>query len=162
MKKNLIMTVWMIICLVLSSTVNAQSGVNAAGLSGTGSSGRVSASIGQVFTNTNSSGTHYAVEGVQQPYEISLITSNEEIAEFAKQITVYPNPFNDAVNIKFEKGYGSNNSYVLLDMNNKPVKQKMIDADETMIDGTFLAKGTYILRIHFGNAIARSFKIIKN
>ena len=162
MKNILITTVWMILCLISSIIVNAQSGANAAGINATGSGGKVSASIGQVFTNTNSSGSNYAVEGVQQPYEISVITSNEEISELTEQITVYPNPFIDAVNIKFGKGHGSNNSYVLMDMNSKPVKQGMIDADETVIDGAFLAKGTYILSILDQNTLAKSFKIIKN
>lgn len=162
MKNYQLTLLWMILCLIPVTAVNAQSGANSAGIIASGSGGKVSASVGQVFTNTNSSGSHYAVEGVQQPYEISVITSNEELNEIAEQITVYPNPFIDAVNIKFGNSHGSNNSYVLMDINSKPVKQGMIDADETVIDGSFLSKGTYILSILNGNALAKSFKIIKN
>ncbi len=162
MKNNYLIPILFLLIMFLARGVNAQSGIHSAGIESTGSNGKVSASIGQVFVNTNSSGSYFMVEGVQQPYEISIITSNEEFHEIASQITVFPNPFIDAVNINFENGPGSDKSYVLVDMNGKPVRQGVINADETMIDGVFLAKGTYILSILNGDAIAKSFKIIKN
>lgn len=152
----------MILCLISITAVNAQSGANSAGINATGSEGKVSASVGQVFTNTNSSGSHYAVEGVQQPYEISVITSNEEINEMTEYITVFPNPIVDDITIKYENRKAAKCSYALIDMNGRLVKQAGIEADQTEIEAAFLVKGTYVLSIFNENQLVKSFKIIKN
>ena len=162
MKNIFITTVWLILCLISVTTVNAQSGANSAGINATGNGGKVSASVGQVFTNTNSSGSNYAVEGVQQPYEISVITSNEELNETTEHITVFPNPVVDDITIKYENRKAAKCSFALIDMNGRLVKQAYIDADETEIETAFLVKGTYVLSIFNENQLVKSFKIIKN
>lgn len=162
MKNNYLTAILLLLITFLARGVNAQSGIHSAGFESTGSNGKVSASIGQVFVNTNSSGSYYSIEGVQQPYEISVITSNEELPEIAEQITVFPNPFNEAVNIKFENGHGNNKSYVLVDMNGKPVRQGNINAEETEIDAAFMVKGTYLLSVISDKTLVKSFKIVKN
>jgi hypothetical protein len=154
------------VCAILAvfsaKLANAQSGANTAGVEATGSGGKVNASVGQVFTNTNTSALFYTVEGVQQPYEISVITSNEELHEMAGGITVYPNPFIDGVNIKLEKSLGPDTSYLLTDFNGKAVKQGVIESDITSIDAALFARGTYLLSILNGNTLTKSYKIIKN
>ena len=162
MKTVFLTGVWMILIILSANSASAQSGANSAGIEATGSNGKVSASVGQVFTGTNTSGSLYAVEGVQQPYEISVITSNEELHEMAEQIEVFPNPFIDAVNIKIANNHGTNKRYLLMDMNGKLLKQGNIETDETLIDAAFLIKGTYLLSIMNEKALAKSFKIIKN
>ncbi len=162
MKNNYLTPILLLLIMFLARGVNAQSGIHSAGIESTGSNGKVSASIGQVFVNTNSSGSYYLVEGVQQPYEISVITSNEELHEIAEQITVFPNPFIDAVNIKFENGLATNKCYVLVDMNGKLVRQGNINDNETQIDAAFLVKGTYLLSVVSDKTLVKSFKIVKN
>jgi len=62
-------------CCILglgSTTLFAQSGVVATGGSATGTGGSASFSIGQVFYLTPSSTTHNLIQGLQQPFEITV------------------------------------------------------------------------------------------
>ncbi len=162
MKTKIHSAIFLLLILLYTNVLQAQSGTHAAGLEATSSSGQVSASVGQVFTATNSSSSAYLAEGVHQPYEISVITSVEPLAEAAECIEVYPNPFTDAVNIRLENRTDSDWIYILYNMNGKKVMQGSMECDVTFVPAAFLAKGTYLLRIMKGNTQAGSFKIIKN
>jgi hypothetical protein len=162
MKTKIHSTIFLLLILLYANMLQAQSGTHAAGIEATSGSGQVSASVGQVFTATNSSPSAYLAEGVHQPYEISVITSVQPLSEAAAHIDVYPNPFTDAVNIRLENRTAGDWMYILYTMNGKQVMQGRIDSDVTFVPAAFLAKGTYMLRIMKGNTQAKSFKIIKN
>ncbi|NJK86375.1 MAG: T9SS C-terminal target domain-containing protein, partial [Bacteroidales bacterium] len=55
--------------------IQAQESINAAGGNASGAGGSVSWSSGQVTYQTNSGTTGSIAEGVQQPYEISVVTA---------------------------------------------------------------------------------------
>jgi hypothetical protein len=58
----------------LTPFLMAQENVNASGSNASGSGGSASYSVGQVFYQIHSGSNGSVVEGVQQPYEISVIT----------------------------------------------------------------------------------------
>ena len=58
--------------------LQAQTSVNAIGGDATGSGGSVSYSVGQVVYTTNKGTNGSVVEGVQQPYEILVVTAIKE------------------------------------------------------------------------------------
>ena len=79
--------------------LQAQSTIPASGGNASGIGGSVSYSIGQVvytkFTGTNGSST----QGVQQPFEISVITGIEEARDISLEIVVFPNPATDFIKL---------------------------------------------------------------
>lgn len=161
MKTILLPGVLLTVILFSVLKINAQSGTNAAGIEATGSNGNVSASIGQVFTNTISTGSFYSVEGIQQPYEISVITSEEELSDAAENISVYPNPFPDLITLKIEPGAANEWKYTLCDLQGKRLLKGDAVSGETLLEAGALPTGTYILTVFRNNQLAKSFKIVK-
>jgi hypothetical protein len=160
--KTILLPGFLIIMILFSVLkTNAQSGTNAAGIEATGSSGNVSASFGQVFTNTISTGTFYSVEGVQQPYEISVITSEEELPDAAENISVYPNPFPDFITLKVEPDGVNQFKYTLNDLQGKRLLKGDDVSGETLLEAGALPTGTYILTVFRNNQLVKSFKIVK-
>jgi hypothetical protein len=84
------------------STVSAQTSVNATGGDASGSGGSASYSVGQVAYQTHTGTSGSVAEGVQQPYEISVVTSIEEANDIKLSITAYPNPTTDYLELKVE------------------------------------------------------------
>jgi len=161
MKTTLLPGVLLIVILFSVKGINAQSGTNAAGNESTGSSGNVSASVGQVFTSTNSTGSFHSVEGVQQPCEISVITSEEELPDAAENISVYPNPFSDFITLKIEPGGANQWKYTLCDLQGKRLLKGDAVSVETILEAGALPTGTYFLTVYSKNQLVKSFKIIK-
>ncbi|HPT15123.1 MAG TPA: T9SS type A sorting domain-containing protein [Bacteroidales bacterium] len=151
-----------VVIVLMAKPACAQSGTHAAGLEATGSSGKVSASVGQLFTQTPSSPSAYMVEGVQQPYEIMVYTSSETLISSSQTILVFPNPFTDDLTLKISQATAGDWKYVLSDMNGKILQKDAVSADETQVQAASLPHGAYLLTVMKKNNSVRTFKIIKN
>lgn len=75
--------------------LQAQTSVNATDGDVSGSGGSVSYSVGQVVYTTHTGTSGSVAEGVQQPYEISVVTGLEEAQSINLSVTAYPNPTTD-------------------------------------------------------------------
>jgi hypothetical protein len=143
------------------ATIQAQNSIPASGgnATGTGSSS-VSYTIGQVFY-TISGTTETMTPGVQQPYEISVITGTKEASDIILEVSVYPNPASGFVILKVD-GYNTDNlSYKLYDMNGMLFQSKKVEGNETQIQLGNIISGTYLLKIADNNKEIKTFKIIK-
>ncbi len=72
--------------------LQAQTSVNATGTNASGSGGTVSYSVGQVVYTTNTGASGSVAQGVQQPFEISIVTGIEEAKGINLSVSAYPNP----------------------------------------------------------------------
>jgi opacity protein-like surface antigen len=142
--------------------LQAQQNVNAAGGEASGSGGSVSYSVGQVVytTNTGTSGT--VAQGVQQPYEISVVTGIEEAKGINLSVTVYPNPTTDHLTLNIGEFDLSNLSYQLYDINGNLLQTRKITGYQTSISMSNLVPSTYFVRVIIGSQSVKEFKIIKN
>ncbi len=77
----------------------AQTTINTAGGDGSGSGGSVSFSVGQPIYQTRTGTNGSAAEGVQQPYEISVLSSSDEALGINIVVQAYPNPTADFLTI---------------------------------------------------------------
>ena len=86
-------------------------------------------------------------------------TNNLGIGDFTETNTVkvYPNPVNDILNISFEQGISSVSIYNLL---GQEVFTKSINANETTIDVSNFAAGTYLVKVQVDNEV-QTLKVIK-
>lgn len=158
MKSNSIIIVFIIfICPILK----AQTAFVTTGGNIVGSDGIVSCSIGQVFYNTNSGTEGNVSEGVQQPYEISIISEKPSFINSIK-IETYPNPTKDFITLKVEDYESLDLDIKLLGVNGNIIFSEQLLSNSTKIDMRDLAPATYILQIINHLDIIRSFKIIKN
>ena len=150
-----------IILIFAFSFIQAQETYISTGGNATGTTGNMSYSIGQVFysTKTGTNG-NYINEGVQQPYEITILSNTK----FAKNIklTAYPNPTTDYLKIDLNNYESNNVTFQLFNINGKILKSGKINNNQvTKINTTKLNSAIYILKINDNNKQIKTFKIIK-
>ncbi len=155
--------IFFIISILVLSWVElqAQESINTAGGNASGSGGSVSYSVGQVFYTTNSDANTSVAQGVQQPYEISVVSSVEEANSITLSFSAYPNPATDYVKLQIEGDMIDNLSYQLVDINGKILQNQKISNNQTAIIISNYVASTYFLKVSRGNKETKTFKIIK-
>ena len=141
--------------------IQAQESVNATGGNASGSGGTVSYSVGQVTYQTHTRTNGSVAGGVQQPYEISVVTTIEEAKGINLVVSVYPNPTTDFLTLSINEFDISNLSYQLYDMNGKHLKSEKITGNQTRIVMSNLVPANYFVKVIQGNKEVKTFKIIK-
>ena len=158
--KKLKLSVVLLLGLGLTG-LQAQESVNATGGNGSGSGGSASYSVGQVVYTTNTGANGSVAQGVQQPYETSVVTGLEEAKGINLSVSVYPNPTSNYLKLSISKFEISNLSYHLYDINGKLLQSEKITGNQTSIVMSNLVPATYFVKVIQGNKEVKSFKIIK-
>jgi hypothetical protein len=141
--------------------VQAQESNDATGGNATGSGGTASYSVGQVVCNTYTGTNGSVAEGVQQPYEISIVTAIEQVQGI--NLSVYPNPTTNYLTLSIDEFDFQNLSYQLVDNTGKLLKSERITSNQTNIDMGNLVRAIYIIKVIQNNSKeVKTFKLIKN
>ena len=140
--------------------LQAQETIPATGGNASGSGGTVSYSVGQVVYTTNTGANGSVAQGVQQPFEISVVTGIEQTA-INLVISAYPNPTTDFLQLKVESEKLKDLSFQLYNMQGKLLQNKKIEGNETSIVMSSLVPATYFVKVVQGNKEVKTFKIIK-
>jgi hypothetical protein len=143
----------------------AQEAIPASGGNTSGSGGSVSYTVGEIVYTTNNGTNGSVAQGVQQPYEISIVTGLEPATGITLQLSAYPNPTIDELNLKIDSSASLNFqslSCQLLDANGKSLEYFKIADVITLIKMSGLPMATYYLKISDNNTTIKTFKIIKN
>ena len=154
------------------SIATAQEGVNAAGGDALGSGGSASYSVGQVAYQVHSGSNGSVAEGVQQPYEISVVTALDEAKGVNLSFSAYPNPVVDNLTLTVDQLPHSKISFQLHDMNGKLLKSGEVTGSQASIEMSDLEPGTYFVKVYAAGGNVRNghiqskrevktFKIIK-
>jgi len=168
---------------LIPSIIQAQETIPATGGNASGSGGSVSYTIGQVLCTINTGTNGSVAQGVQQPFEISVVTAIEEAKGISLNYnySVYPNPAFDYLILKIEGDvkpqcivslYDINGKVQtqciasLYDMNGKLITTQKITGNETTIVVSNLAPAAYFLKVIQTQGTAsqkeiKTFKIIK-
>jgi len=158
--------------------LQAQTSVNATGGDVSSSGGSVSYSVGQVVYTTGTGTNGSVAEGVQQPYEISVVTGIEEAKGINLSVTAYPNPTTDYLQLKVDGDQLKDLTYQLYDMNGKLLQSEKITGNQASIVMSKLVPATYFVKVIQRNKevhhvksnevgakqfkVIKTFKIIKN
>jgi hypothetical protein len=145
--------------------LQAQTSVNTTGGNATGSGGSASYSVGQVVYTTNTVTNGSVAQGVQQPFEISVVTAIEEAKGINLSVSAYPNPTSDYLTLSIDASTSLNIqslSYQLYDMGGKLWQSENITSNQTSIAMSNLTPATYFVKIIQGNKDVKTFIIIKN
>jgi hypothetical protein len=142
--------------------LSAQENIPASGSNASGSGGSVSYSIGQLVYSNNTGPNGTASEGVQQPFEISVVTGIDEAKNIQLNCTVFPNPTTDFLILEvqgdIQKQYFAN----LIDLTGKLISRNEISGNKTKIFMMNLLPSVYFLKIVQYNNEIKTFKIVKN
>jgi hypothetical protein len=159
--KKVTLTAILLLVFVLEG-LQAQESVNATGGNASGSGGSVSYSVGQVTYQTHTGTNGSVAQGVQQPYEISVVTAIEEARGITLSVSVFPNPTADNLQLNVESEKLKDLSYQLFDLSGKQLQNGKITGNQTSIVMSHLVPATYFLKVTQGNKEVKAFKIIKN
>jgi hypothetical protein len=160
--KEITITLISFCILGLLTPLQAQNTIPATGGNASGIGGSISYTVGQVVYTSNTGTTGSVTQGVQQPYEISVITGLEESKGIDLNCIAYPNPTIDFLTLKVGNCDKENLSYKLFDINGILLQNKKIAGNETIIDLSNLVSATYFLIVTDNNKEIKTFKIIKN
>lgn len=141
--------------------VQAQTSTNTTGGNASGSGGSVSYSVGQVFYNTTINGAQMVAQGVQVPYEISVITGIEGVEDIDLSVSAYPNPAVDYLILDVKDRELVSLHFQVYDMKGKLVKKEKITRRKTNIVMSNLLPATYFVKVMQGKKEVKGFKIVK-
>ncbi|MBU1012059.1 MAG: T9SS type A sorting domain-containing protein [Bacteroidetes bacterium] len=149
-------------CLfAFGTTMQAQNTIPASGGNATGSGGSVSYSIGQIIYTTNTGLNGSVTHGIQHPFEISVVTSIEEVNGILLEIVLYPNPASNFIKLIIENYEVGNFRYQLYDINGNILLDNKVEGNETNIVISNLVSATYFLKLTDRKKVIKTFKIVK-
>jgi hypothetical protein len=143
-------------------SLQAQEGISVSGGDASGSGGTVSYTLGQVayITNTGMGGSE--AQGVQQAFEISIVSGIEEMSGITLRFSAYPNPVSKVLILKIEGELQGQYFVSLYNVKGIRLSYKKTEGIETHIDMENLYPAIYFLKVTDGNKEVKTFKIIKN
>lgn len=160
--KNTSISLAFIVFCVLPTILKAQNAVVTTGKIISSENGSVSYSIGQVGYSSINGSNGNLIEGVQQPYEISVITQSDYFKEIVLECEAYPNPTSDKLFVRADNSNFISMSYQLFTIDGQLVKEGAIKDFVTSVSMLELVSSSYYLTISADNVIVKTFKIIKN
>lgn len=144
-----------------SMKVSGQETLNTSGNNMSGTTGNVTASLGQVFYETASSSEGSITAGVQQPYEITA-TLGVNITEISLNLNIFPNPTTDILNLKMGFKDYDKYRYDLFDSSGKLLTSQPVLQTQTQIVMTSYPAAIYLLKISKEGKTIKIFKVLKN
>ena len=150
-----------VLLLGLGLTAQAQQATTATGGNASGSGGTVAYSVGQIVYTTNTGTTGSVAQGVQQPYEISIVLGIDDNS-IKLELTAYPNPTTNFLTLNVGKAELSTMNFELYDMSGKLIESRKIISSSETIAMEKLPTATYFLKVTNNNNEVKTFKIIKN
>ncbi len=160
MKKRTILLVMVLFVAVIST--KAQETVSATGGEASGSGGSASYTVGQVVYTTSTGTNGSVAEGVQQPYEISVVTGIKEAEGINLSVLAYPNPATDYLTVKVENYKTDNLQYQVFDINGKLLQTVNATGQETSINIQDYPVANYFIKVLDNKKEIKVFKIIKS
>jgi len=152
--------VFLLALLLVANMASAQESTNASGGDATGSGGSVAYSVGQVVYTATTSTAGSVAQGVQQPFEISIVGMNETATNIS--LTAFPNPTADNLTLQISDFKTEKLSYQIYDLQGKQLYSQQIVAPQTTVEMKSLPNSTYFIYVvNQENTRVQSFKILK-
>ena len=145
-------------CSIIS--IQAQQKTVSAGGDASGIGGTFSYSIGQVVYTYNYGTDVIVAQGVQQPFEISILGLDNYQINLVMQ--TYPNPTRDYLVLNVHALDLSNMIFQLYDVNGRLIETRTMFSPIETICMMNLPSSVYVLKVTNNNKEVKSFKIIKN
>ena len=153
MKKNALI----LLTLITTLSVSAQEVVSTQGDSYSNPTGSLDFTIGEVVINTGTDGINDITQGFHQTdWNFVGLDDNDPSYE----ATIFPNPTEDVLHIK--TSMFENVTYTLYDGLGKLVMQDVLSAEQTPIQVSQLAPGSYSITLTNETQNLKTFKLVKS
>jgi len=143
------------------STVYGQETIPASGGDATGSGGSASYTVGQIVYTTETGVNGSVAQGVQQPYEVTIVGKDER-PELNLEFSVFPNPTYDKLTLKTNEYPYEKLSYKIFDINGNQLYETNLVSATSTIDVQQYPVGVYFIKIIESKVEVKTFKVIKN
>ncbi len=161
MKKIIIIFVGLFLTnLAISQTASPEL-VSSAGESFYNSTYQLDWSVGECITATHTKDEIVITQGFHQDRYI-ITTAIENLQNIEINISIYPNPTTEFINIRIESSKTESLQYILTDISGKILQCKKAENNIEQIDFSTFTSGIYFLTVKQENQIINSFKIMKN
>ena len=143
--------------------LQAQETVPASGGESSGDGGSASYTIGQMIYTENNSPSGAVSHGVQQSFEIYVVSAIDETMGINLEIAAYPNPVTDYLILSFSNNI-ENKQYraALYNFSGKLIKRQVITSNKTRIEMGTLVSAVYLLKIEEQqNTVGQEIKVFK-
>jgi len=147
----------LLLSVIATLGTSAQEVVSTQGNSYSNANGSIDFTIGEVMINTGTDGTTAITQGFHQT-NWNFVGVEDYALHF--EVTVFPNPTEDVLTIQtttFERV-----TYSLYDAQGKLVLKDALSAEQTPIQVSQLAPGSYSLTLNNDAQILKTFKLIKS
>ena len=152
MKKH----IFLFATFVVVFAASAQEVVSSQGETYSNANGSIDFTVGEVIVNTGTNGTNDLTQGFHQT-NWNFLGVEDFAPDF--QATIFPNPTQDVLNIK--TSVYENVTYTLYDAQGKLVLQNILSAEQTPIQVSQLAPGSYTLTLNNQTQNLKTFKLVK-
>ncbi len=146
------------------TAASAQVTIPVSGGNASGDNGSLSYSIGQMIYTAVDGSSGNLSQGVQQPYEIQVVTGLHDLPGISLNVSAYPNPAVDYLKLNTGSsgiGHPGKLEYRLCDMNGRLIHSQKITESETTIGMGHLVPAMYFVKVISENQEIKTFKIIK-
>ena len=151
----------LLLCSFFPRMTEGQEAIVTTGGTATGTGGSATYTAGQIVYSTISGTNGYIIQGVQQPYEISVVTAIENAEDIALESILYPNPTEGSIKLVIKSFEDENMRFRLYDMNGLLLQDKKILDKETVISLDNLSSALYVLKVIKDKLEVKVFKIVK-
>lgn len=141
--------------------IKGQETIAATGGTSVGTGGSVTYTTGQVVYSAIEGAGFSIIHGVQQPYEISVITAIKGVEDITLECLAYPNPTSGTIRLVIKSSEYDNMWFRLYDINGLLLQDKKIEARETEINMGNLTPAIYFLKVTKNKLELKTFKIVK-
>jgi hypothetical protein len=149
-----------VLMMFIGFNLNGQEVISSAGDFQSNGNYSLSWTLGEPVIETYTAGSTVLTQGFQQPILVSV--SIYENPELNFDISAFPNPTSDFLNVVISNGTYDQISYLLFDVTGKLLDSRQIVSEQTEILFSHLPVATYYVKILENNKELKTFKIIKN
>ncbi|MBN2347351.1 MAG: T9SS type A sorting domain-containing protein [Bacteroidales bacterium] len=161
MQQNKVKLITLFLPFIALLGLYAQETITASGVNAAGSGGTSSYTIGQVAYTATIGTEGSAAQGVQQPYEISVVNGFIGAKGIILNCSVYPNPTADYITFIINGDLPKQYTISLYDNSGRLLESKKVTGNETRIYLNNLVASIYFLKVNENNIELKTFKIIK-
>jgi hypothetical protein len=155
MKKFLLL----ITVVLLISQLHAQQVVNNAGGIAKNSQYEISWGLGELAIHTFTSENYTITQGFHQ--SLLTVTGINEGIEPGFEISVFPNPTQNFVNLELGANSPNNLEYQVYGQKGQLIERKPIHAQPVKVSFLDLAGGVYFIKVFMDDKKVKTFKIVK-
>ena len=149
-----------LLCFLSTQLLFSQDAVVPSGGEGQGSGGTISYTVGQVFYHYYPGDEANITEGVQQAYEISVITGSDQDA-YQLHLSAFPNPVADRLVLESAAPDHVPLQWSMYSLSGQILDQGILEGKRVEINTQHLSASTYFIHISQDDQTVQSFKIIK-